>query len=262
KRTATNTIWGGEVQIQALSIALSHPIYSYIQFDNNPKNRHYIPLNISVQELIDRFNKGTADIYASTSGTGYLKVANRIASVDSGPINGGAAQEVYYNGYPDYFCITMRVTPALHLSILSIDYLPSLMPLDSKMPHLRELTIGKNIIVNVIERFKSSQFERIRKLQISIADQHSDYIIEELFRIFPLTQHLICKSPIRSQRIMNCRSITRAYYRNSVGVLLIYDTINYVSFTHVTGWLNEARAQIQPYQSVFLLVCTKLDRES
>ncbi len=29
KRTAMNTIWGGEVQIQALSIALSHPIYSY-----------------------------------------------------------------------------------------------------------------------------------------------------------------------------------------------------------------------------------------
>ncbi len=59
-----------------------------------------------------------------------------------------------------------------------------------------------------------------------------------------------------------CRSITRAYYRNSVGVLLIYDTTNYVSFTHVTSWLNEARAQIQPYHSVFLLVGTKIDRES
>jgi Ras-related protein Rab-39B len=58
------------------------------------------------------------------------------------------------------------------------------------------------------------------------------------------------------------RSITRAYYRNSVGVLLIYDTTNYVSFTHVTSWLNEARAQIQPYHSVFLLVGTKIDRES
>jgi hypothetical protein len=52
------------------------------------------------------------------------------------------------------------------------------------------------------------------------------------------------------------------YYRNSVGVLLIYDTTNYVSFTHVTSWLNEARAQIQPYQSALLLVGTKIDRES
>ncbi|CAF1005776.1 unnamed protein product [Didymodactylos carnosus] len=58
------------------------------------------------------------------------------------------------------------------------------------------------------------------------------------------------------------RSITRAYYRNSVGVLLIYDTTNYTSFTHVTNWLNEARQQIQPYQAVFLLVGTKIDRES
>jgi len=58
------------------------------------------------------------------------------------------------------------------------------------------------------------------------------------------------------------RSITRAYYRNSVGVLLIYDTTNYSSFLHVTSWLNEARQQIQPYQCVFLLVGTKIDRSS
>ena len=60
KRTGMDTKWGGEVQIQALSIALSRPIYSYIQFDNYRKNKHYIPLDISLQELIDRFNKRTA----------------------------------------------------------------------------------------------------------------------------------------------------------------------------------------------------------
>ena len=58
KKTAMNTIWGGEVQIQALSIALSHPIYSYNQFNSNPEHTHYIPSDISLQELIDRFNKG------------------------------------------------------------------------------------------------------------------------------------------------------------------------------------------------------------
>jgi len=52
--------WGGEVQIQALSIALSNPIYAYNQFDNNPEYRHYIPSDISTQKLIDRFNQGTA----------------------------------------------------------------------------------------------------------------------------------------------------------------------------------------------------------
>lgn len=45
-------------------------------------------------------------------------------------------------------------------------------------------------------------------------------------------------------------------------MLLVYDTTNYVSFTHVTNWLTDARAQIEPYQSVFLLVGTKIDRES
>ncbi|CAF3769225.1 unnamed protein product [Rotaria sordida] len=84
KRAATNTIWGGEVQIQALSIALSHPIYSYIQFDNNPKNRHYTPLNISVHELIDRFNKGTAGGHLKY--IGYKSDMNKLGFC------------IYYNG--------------------------------------------------------------------------------------------------------------------------------------------------------------------
>ncbi|CAF1226978.1 unnamed protein product [Rotaria sp. Silwood1] len=75
---------GGEVQIQAFSIALSHPIYSYIQFDNNPKNRHYIPLNISVQELIDRFNKETAG--------GHLKYIGYKADMNK------LGFCIYYNG--------------------------------------------------------------------------------------------------------------------------------------------------------------------
>ena len=60
ENTALNTVWGGEVQIQALSIALSHPIYTYNRFDNNLNHGHYIPSDISLQELIDRFNKQTA----------------------------------------------------------------------------------------------------------------------------------------------------------------------------------------------------------
>ena len=53
QRTMSNTVWGGEVQIQALSIALSHPIYSYTKFNSDPTNRHFIPLNISLQDLVD-----------------------------------------------------------------------------------------------------------------------------------------------------------------------------------------------------------------
>ncbi|CAF1383400.1 unnamed protein product [Rotaria sordida] len=63
KRTATDEISGGEVQIQALSIALCQPIYSYVKFDNNPEDGHYIPSDINIQKLIDRFDKGTAGVH-------------------------------------------------------------------------------------------------------------------------------------------------------------------------------------------------------
>jgi hypothetical protein len=60
ERAAGNTKWGGEVQIQALSIALSHPIYSYSQFNSDPNKPYYVASDISLQELMDQFNKHTA----------------------------------------------------------------------------------------------------------------------------------------------------------------------------------------------------------
>ncbi|CAF3646480.1 unnamed protein product [Rotaria socialis] len=84
KRTAMDTIWGGEVQIQALSMALSHPIYSYIQFNSDLKNRHYISSSISLQELVDRFIKGTAG--------GHLKYIGYNSDKDKLGVC------IYYNG--------------------------------------------------------------------------------------------------------------------------------------------------------------------
>ena len=57
------------------------------------------------------------------------------------------------------------------------------------------------------------------------------------------------------------RSITRSYYRNSVGALLLYDITNYDSFEHVSDWLNEAKRQIEPNNAIFILVGTKTDKE-
>ncbi|CAF5079151.1 unnamed protein product, partial [Rotaria sp. Silwood1] len=84
KRTAMDTIWGGEVQIQTLSMALSHPIYSYIQFNGDPKLRHYIPSNISLQELVDRFAKGTTGGHLKY--IGYKSDMNKLGLC------------IYYNG--------------------------------------------------------------------------------------------------------------------------------------------------------------------
>ncbi|MGH0183478.1 UNVERIFIED_CONTAM: hypothetical protein FKN15_012145 [Acipenser sinensis] len=54
-------------------------------------------------------------------------------------------------------------------------------------------------------------------------------------------------------------SITRAYYRNSVGGLLLFDITNRRSFQNVHEWLEEARSHVQPHQIVFVLVGHKCD---
>ncbi|XP_066537594.1 RAB39B, member RAS oncogene family b [Hoplias malabaricus] len=58
------------------------------------------------------------------------------------------------------------------------------------------------------------------------------------------------------------RSITRAYYRNSVGGLLLFDITNRHSFQNVHEWLEEARSHVQPHSIVFLLVGHKCDLDT
>ncbi|XP_015687804.1 ras-related protein Rab-39B-like [Protobothrops mucrosquamatus] len=58
------------------------------------------------------------------------------------------------------------------------------------------------------------------------------------------------------------RSITRAYYRNSVGGLLLFDITNRRSFQNVHEWLEETKAHVQPYQIVFVLVGHKCDLDT
>ena len=41
----------------------------------------------------------------------------------------------------------------------------------------------------------------------------------------------------------------------------MYDTTNYDSFEHVADWLQEAKKQIEPNCSEFILVGTKVDME-
>ncbi|OAD54589.1 Ras-related protein Rab-39B [Eufriesea mexicana] len=55
------------------------------------------------------------------------------------------------------------------------------------------------------------------------------------------------------------RSITKSYYRNSVGALLVYDVCNRASFEHIPQWMMEARRHIEPHRPVFALVGCKLD---
>ncbi|KAK2716253.1 ras-related protein Rab-39B-like [Artemia franciscana] len=57
------------------------------------------------------------------------------------------------------------------------------------------------------------------------------------------------------------RSITRSYYRNSVGVLLAYDICSRESFEHIPQWMSEASQHIEPHSPVFVLIGCKKDKE-
>ena len=49
------------------------------------------------------------------------------------------------------------------------------------------------------------------------------------------------------------RSITKSYYRNSVGVLIVYDICNQDSYSHIPIWMLEAKRHIEPHKAVFVL---------
>lgn len=55
------------------------------------------------------------------------------------------------------------------------------------------------------------------------------------------------------------RSITKSYYRNSVGALLVYDICNRSSFENIPVWMADAKRNIEPHRPVFALVGCKLD---
>ncbi|KAK0682039.1 RB39A protein, partial [Pygoscelis papua] len=55
------------------------------------------------------------------------------------------------------------------------------------------------------------------------------------------------------------RSVTRSYYRNSAGGMLLFDLTNRASFESVRQWHREVTDTVQPFRIVFLLVGHKSD---
>ncbi|KAL4657530.1 putative Ras-related protein Rab-42 isoform X1 [Arapaima gigas] len=58
------------------------------------------------------------------------------------------------------------------------------------------------------------------------------------------------------------RSVTRSYYRNSVGGLLVFDLASRASFQHINEWYTEVVEKVQPHAVLFVLVGNKSDLES
>ncbi|ODM88378.1 Ras-related protein Rab-39A [Orchesella cincta] len=58
------------------------------------------------------------------------------------------------------------------------------------------------------------------------------------------------------------RSITKSYYRNSVGAIVAYDITSRESFERIPNWISEAKRLIEPFSPTFLIVACKSDLES
>ncbi|KAG2460928.1 RB39B protein, partial [Polypterus senegalus] len=57
------------------------------------------------------------------------------------------------------------------------------------------------------------------------------------------------------------RSVTRSYYRNSAGGLIVFDITNRSSFESVREWHKEVSAHVQPHKVILMLVGHKSDLE-
>ncbi|XP_027720510.1 ras-related protein Rab-42 [Vombatus ursinus] len=55
------------------------------------------------------------------------------------------------------------------------------------------------------------------------------------------------------------RSITRSFYRNTVGVLLVFDVTNRTSFDHIEDWYQQVASMQVPDKVLYLLVGHKSD---
>ncbi|XP_068611568.1 ras-related protein Rab-42b [Brachionichthys hirsutus] len=58
------------------------------------------------------------------------------------------------------------------------------------------------------------------------------------------------------------RSVTRSYYHNSVGGLLVFDMSNRDSFDHVKEWYDEVCDRVEPQRIQFILVGQKSDLDA
>ena len=55
------------------------------------------------------------------------------------------------------------------------------------------------------------------------------------------------------------RAITRSYYRNAVGVLLVFDITDQNSFSRLPEWIEDILQSSKPHSPVFVLVGNKSD---
>nr|KAI8725818.1 ras-related protein Rab-39B-like [Biomphalaria glabrata] len=95
-----------------------------------------------------------------------------------------------------------------------------------------------------------------------------DPIFEYQFRLILIGDSTVGKSSLlryftdgNSTNLVTQLSITRSYYRNSVGVMIVYDISKRSSFENLKTWYEEAREHIEPHKAIFVILGHKADNE-
>jgi len=68
-----------------------------------------------------------------------------------------------------------------------------------------------------------------------------------------------CNNQINKAGQESFKAITRSYYRNAIGAIVVYDVSDRDSFTHLIKWLEEAKSNGPP-SLTFVLVGNKSDK--
>lgn len=55
------------------------------------------------------------------------------------------------------------------------------------------------------------------------------------------------------------KTITASYYRNTQGIMLVYDVTNRASFTNIRSWVAQIQQHVDPSEITKILVGNKCD---
>ena len=89
-----------------------------------------------------------------------------------------------------------------HLTLLTMNHLIRFIPLESIAPELRALVIKEAVTLEMLERIRTYRFKQIHQLQLSFTGEDEDYMVEELFHLFPSVEAFLYSTPIKSEQIM------------------------------------------------------------
>ena len=88
------------------------------------------------------------------------------------------------------------------LSIDSFDQLRPFLPFGSYLPHLTELSINQQIIIDSIMSDRDYTWKRLRQLKLCTIYDNDRYILEKLFRLFPSIESLVYVSRELTTKLM------------------------------------------------------------